>query len=95
MGLEKLPPAPKSELNIDELGPILWSKWLEVGGQLKGRWAEDNSAYFISCPEQLRSLIIKMKNILADKYIAYKEAKKNLEEKKSFLKNLLDNDSEL
>jgi hypothetical protein len=63
-------------MNIKDLGPLLDSKWkpdVFREDMVCGTWAEDGTAYKITCPPQLRQLLISLQDSLYEKYKKYNE----------------------
>lgn len=54
----------------DEFSAILHSVWKagRTQDEIIGQWAEDGSEYKITCPHQLRDLLVAMQTRLALKY---------------------------
>lgn len=70
---------------------ILHKPWQADGDKtgIIGYWAEDDTPYFLTVPEQLRGQIILMQNNLSNKYNSLKELRvKLLDAEKSFNKSL-------
>ena len=72
----------KGKDSIDYFSAITWSPWTagSEADEIVGRWAEDNSAYYISCPEQLRDLLIEIQNALHVQYDEIEQLRKKLAE---------------
>lgn len=69
--------------SIDHFSAITWSKWVAAPNQERviiGHWAEDNSTYDITCPPQLRDLLIEMQNALHEKYAEVERLRRELSE---------------
>ena len=45
-----------------------WEVSLDSKEVIRGRWAEDGSSFLITCPPQLRDLLVELQNCLHDKY---------------------------
>lgn len=68
---------------IDYFSAITWSPWVPAVNQERiiiGHWAEDNSTYEITCPHQLRDLLIEMQNALHVQYNEVETLRKKLME---------------
>ena len=66
---------------IDHFSAITWSPWTaaeSADNTIIGRWAEDNSTYLITCPHQLRDLLIEMQNALHVQYDEVETLRKKL-----------------
>ena len=63
--------------NLEALGALLAHKWEAAPSDngIWGRWAEDESRYYISCPEALRDLLITLQNNLAYEYSKLESAR--------------------
>ena len=66
---------------MDKYGALLhmrWQKSTKGSDIIDGHWAEDNSTYSITCPEQLRDLLVAMQNDLSDQYVALEDARRKV-----------------
>lgn len=68
--------------SIDYFSAITWSRWAAGSeiDEIVGHWAEDNSRYEITCPHQLRDLLIEMQNILHERYSEVERLRRELSE---------------
>lgn len=58
-------------MKIDQFSAITWSPWTphpSKDNEIIGHWAEDNSTYEVTCPYQLRDLLIEIQNALHVQY---------------------------
>ncbi len=80
-----------TNMKIDDFGAILYAKWKANTDptSLTGFWAEDDSAYIINVPEQLRDQIILLQNTLSEKYNEMEQTRKLLKEQERALCLLL------
>lgn len=58
---------------VDYFSPITWSPWVpntepDSENEIVGFWAEDSSKYKVTCPHQIRGLLIEMQNSLHIQY---------------------------
>lgn len=68
----------------DKFSALLHTQWVAVrslhGGhenEIQGYWAEDNSTFTITCPAQLRDLLVELQNVLATKYVDARDRLRN------------------
>lgn len=73
---------------VDYFSAIIWSPWApsespDSNNAIIGRWAEDNSTYTVTCPHQLRDMLIEMQNALHVQYDEIVQLRKKLNEAES------------
>lgn len=70
-------------------GPILYREWEKTeDGRIKGYWAEDDSVYYITAPEQLIDFIVGLQNSLSRKLQMFLKKDKELRELFDFLNDI-------